>query len=166
MAPPGQDVDVENKGDVVEQRRGDDSGSADEKATSLKVEDAVDQQPRRRLEPPPFIASLTPERRQELEKKLKRKIDWRLLPAVIIMYIMNYIDRNNIAAAKLAGIERDLHLTPVEFQTSISILFVGYLLMQIPSNLLLNKLGKPALYLPTCVSFTMSSEIQPLTGCR
>lgn len=59
---------------------------------------------------------------------------------------------NNIAAAKLAGIERDLKLTPVEFQTSISILFVGYLLMQIPSNLLLNKLGKPALYLPTCVS--------------
>lgn len=42
-------------------------------------------------------------------------------------------------------------MTSVEYQTSVSILFVGYLLMQIPSNLLLNKLGKPALYLPTCV---------------
>ncbi|KAK4452421.1 putative tartrate transporter [Podospora aff. communis PSN243] len=147
MATGGPDPDVEKKGDVVEQR-GDDSGSADEKPASVKVEDAGDA-PRRGPQPPPFIASLTPEQREEMEKKLKRKIDWRLLPAVIIMYIMNYIDRNNIAAAKLAGIERDLKLTPVEFQTSISILFVGYLLMQIPSNLLLNKLGKPALYLPT-----------------
>jgi len=36
-------------------------------------------------------------------------------------------------------------------QTSVSILFVGYLLMQVPSNLFLNKIGKPALYLPTCM---------------
>lgn len=60
-------------------------------------------------------------------------------------------NRNNIAAAKLAGLEADLHLSSVEYSTAVSILFVGYLLMQIPSNLLLNKLGKPALYLPTCV---------------
>lgn len=33
----------------------------------------------------------------------------------------------------------------------MSILFVGYLLMQIPSNLFLNKLGKPAIYLPACM---------------
>ncbi len=36
-------------------------------------------------------------------------------------------------------------------QTSVSILFVGYLLMQVPSNLFLNKIGKPAIYLPTCM---------------
>lgn len=35
-----------------------------------------------------------------------------------------------------------------KWQTCVSILFVGYLLMQIPSNLMLNKFGKPALYLP------------------
>lgn len=60
-------------------------------------------------------------------------------------------NRNNIAAAKLANLERDLNLSSVEYQTSVSILFVGYLLMQIPSNLFLNKLGKPAIYLPCCV---------------
>ena len=60
-------------------------------------------------------------------------------------------DRNNIAAAWIAGLERDLHFTSIEFQTSVSILFVGYLLMQIPSNLFLNKIGKPAIYLPTCM---------------
>ncbi|CCC09036.1 hypothetical protein SMACR_03135 [Sordaria macrospora] len=103
------------------------------------------------LQPPPWIAALSPEERRNLEKKLKRKIDLRLMPAIIIMYILNYIDRNNIAAAKLANLERDLNLSSVEYQTSVSILFVGYLLMQIPSNLFLNKLGKPAIYLPCCM---------------
>lgn len=60
-------------------------------------------------------------------------------------------NRNNIAAAKLANLERDLNLSSVQYQTSVSILFVGYLLMQLPSNLFLNKFGKPAIYLPCCV---------------
>ncbi|KAI1250558.1 hypothetical protein MGN70_007615 [Eutypa lata] len=107
----------------------------------------------RGLQPPDIIARLSPEDRVFLEKKLRKKIDLRLLPMVILMYIMNYIDRNNIAAAKLAGLPEDLHLNPDsgEFQTAVSILFVGYLLMQIPSNLFLNKIGKPAIYLPACM---------------
>ncbi|KAK3484595.1 major facilitator superfamily domain-containing protein [Neurospora crassa] len=103
------------------------------------------------LRPPSWIAALSPAERQDLEKKLKRKIDWRLMPAVLIMYFLNYIDRNNIAAAKLANLERDLNLSSVQYQTSVSILFVGYLLMQLPSNLFLNKFGKPAIYLPCCM---------------
>lgn len=49
---------------------------------------------------------------------------------VVIMYILNYLDRNNIAAAKLAGLLTDLNLSSSQFNTSVSILFVGYLLMQ------------------------------------
>ncbi|KAI4861536.1 major facilitator superfamily domain-containing protein [Hypoxylon rubiginosum] len=107
----------------------------------------------RGLRAPEIIARLTPEQRLELEKRLIKKIDLRLLPMIILMYILNYIDRNNIAAAKLAGLPEDLHLDPnaSEFQTAVSILFVGYLLMQIPSNIFLNKIGKPAIYLPGCM---------------
>ncbi|KAI1211587.1 uncharacterized protein F4807DRAFT_418352 [Annulohypoxylon truncatum] len=81
----------------------------------------------RGLRAPEIIARLTPEQRVELENRLRRKIDWRLLPMIIIMYILNYIDRNNIAAAKLAGLPEDLNLDPnsSEFQTAVSILFVG-----------------------------------------
>jgi MFS family permease len=87
------------------------------------------------------------------------------------MYIMNYLDRNNIAAVRLAGLQTDLDLSSVQYQvcplhlfqrwklcnmltvhqTTVSILFVGYILMQIPSNLFLNKTGKPAIYLPSCM---------------
>ncbi|KAF6811713.1 pantothenate transporter liz1 [Colletotrichum sojae] len=108
---------------------------------------------RRGLQPPAIVAAMSREYRAELEAKLKRKIDLRLLPMTVLCYILNYIDRNNIAAARLAGLERDLKLDPDsnQFQTAVSILFVGYLLMQVPSNLFLNKIGKPAIYLPTCM---------------
>ncbi|KAI2623781.1 major facilitator superfamily domain-containing protein [Xylaria nigripes] len=103
-------------------------------------------------QPSQIIARLTPEERRQLEKRLVRKIDFRLLPMIIIMYILNYIDRNNIAAAKLSGLPEDLNLKGNEFQTAVSILFVGYLLMQIPSNLFLNKIGLPGIYLPVCMA--------------
>lgn len=52
----------------------------------------------RKMEAPPLIRELSPEGRVALEKQLKRKIDLRLMPMAILMYIMNYLDRNNIAA--------------------------------------------------------------------
>lgn len=100
---------------------------------------------------PPSVRSLRPDERAQAEKKLVRKIDLRLIPMVIIMYVMNYLDRNNIAAARLGGLEEDLNLIGNQYQTSVSILFVGYVLMQIPSNLYLNKVGKPSIYLPTAM---------------
>lgn len=63
------------------------------------------------------------------------------------VYLMNYIDRNNYAAAKLQGLEKDLGLVGSEYQVGLSILFVGYVLMQVPSNALLNFSGRPSWYL-------------------
>lgn len=54
----------------------------------------LDNARRRGLQPPEIIARLGPEGRLALEAKLRRKIDLRLLPMVILMYIMNYIDRS------------------------------------------------------------------------
>jgi hypothetical protein len=70
------------------------------------------------FEPPELVKNMTPEQRIETEAKLKRKIDIRLMPMIVLMYIMNYLDRNNIAAAKLAGILTDLKLKGPEFQVS------------------------------------------------
>ncbi|KAL2434161.1 hypothetical protein ABEF94_015272 [Exophiala dermatitidis] len=111
------------------------------------VENAEFVATRKRAEAPAYIQSLTPEQRAAAEKALVRKIDIRLIPTVIIIYILNYLDRNNIAAARLAGLEEELKLHGTQYQTAVSILFIGYLLMQVPSNLFLNKFGKPAIYL-------------------
>ena len=72
-------------------------------------------QPKNASCPPELVRNMTPEYRLVVESRLKRKIDLRLLPMIILMYIMNYLDRNNIAAARLAGLENELHLTGVQF---------------------------------------------------
>ncbi|KAK6386302.1 hypothetical protein LTS17_001877 [Exophiala oligosperma] len=82
-----------------------------------------------------------------IEKKLRLKIDMLVMPLVILVYLMNYIDRNNYAAARLQGLEQDLHLTGDQYQVGLSILFVAYVLMQVPSNALLNYSGRPSWYL-------------------
>jgi MFS family permease len=86
------------------------------------------------------------------EAALRWKIDLRLFPVLIILFILNFIDRNNFANARLKGLETDLNLSDVEYQTCISILLIGYVLFQVPSNMVLNILRKPSWYLCTCVA--------------
>lgn len=90
------------------------------------------------------------DRRKEVERQLLRKLDLRVA-FLVLVYIMNYMDRNNLAAARLKGLEQDLRLTGQEFNTLISVLYVGYALMQVPSNIYLNKLRRPSLYISCCV---------------
>lgn len=90
--------------------------------------------------------AMDPEERARVEKRLKRKLDTRC-GLFILIYIMNYLDRNNIAAAKLRGLEADLKLTPAQYSTCLSILYVGYILMQVPSNMFINRIARPSLYL-------------------
>ncbi|KAI8218255.1 COPII coat assembly protein sec16, partial [Colletotrichum sp. SAR 10_86] len=79
-----------------------------------------------------------------LEKKLRWKIDLMIMPLIVWTYLMNYIDRNNYAAARLQGLEADLNLTHA---IGLSVLFITYVLAQVPSNMMLNHIGKPAYYL-------------------
>ncbi|KDQ28473.1 hypothetical protein PLEOSDRAFT_1105130 [Pleurotus ostreatus PC15] len=87
--------------------------------------------------------------RRDLEKRLLLKVDLRM-SYLILIYIVNIVDRNNTPAARLRGLERDLHLHGPEYSTVLSILFVGYISMQIPSNMFMNYIGKPSIYLPSC----------------
>jgi hypothetical protein len=78
---------------------------------------------RRALQAPELVLKMSAEERIDAENRLRRKIDFRLLPMVIIMYIMNYLDRNNIAAARIAGpdgkgLQDELGLSSTQYQVS------------------------------------------------
>jgi hypothetical protein len=75
---------------------------------------------------PEELASLSDEDREKLGKKATFKMDIVIMPVLVIMYILNYLDRQNIASAKLANIEQDLNMSPVQYQTAVSILFCSY----------------------------------------
>ncbi|KFA71170.1 hypothetical protein S40288_04668 [Stachybotrys chartarum IBT 40288] len=95
---------------------------------------------------PSSLAVMDPTRRAAVEKSMKRKLDLRC-SLFILIYIMNYLDRNNIAAARLRGLEDDLDLSGTEYATCLSILYVGYILMQVPSNIFINRISRPSLYI-------------------
>lgn len=89
--------------------------------------------------------------RKKQERKLVRILDARMTMLMFI-FIFNYIDRTNIATARLGGLEDELHLdaSKQEFSTLLSIFYAGYIFMMIPSNMLLHRLGRPSIYLPAC----------------
>ncbi|TFY83064.1 hypothetical protein EWM64_g950 [Hericium alpestre] len=102
-----------------------------------------------------------PDARRRLERKLLWKLDARM-SILVVIYVLNYIDRNNAGAARLRGFSADLHLEGQEFATLLSILYVGYILMQIPSNMFLNWIGRPSIHLPVCM--LIWGMISVLTG--
>jgi MFS family permease len=68
------------------------------------------------------------------------KVDHRLLPFLFLCYILAYLDRVNVGFAKLQMLQ-DLSLSDAAFGAGAGIFFVGYFLFEVPSNLLLKKIG-------------------------
>ncbi|KAK5072763.1 hypothetical protein LTR64_000831 [Lithohypha guttulata] len=73
------------------------------------------------------------------ERKLIRKLDRWIVPPVMLLYLFSFLDRVNIGNARLYGLERDLGMRGDQFQTAVSILFVTYILSELPSNLVIKK---------------------------
>ncbi|KAL0243529.1 hypothetical protein I308_105495 [Cryptococcus tetragattii IND107] len=96
------------------------------------------------------IAAMSPEEFQALEKKLLWKIDLKLIPWMTLLYLLSFIDRVNVGAAKLVGLNEELNLSSLQYSNASMIFFVPYVLFEVPSNLLLKKL-RPSRWIP----FTM-----------
>ena len=71
-------------------------------------------------------------------RALRRKVAWRVLPLVFLLYIVAYLDRANIGFAKLRMAE-ELHFSEAVFGLGIGIFFIGYLLLEIPGALLVER---------------------------
>jgi hypothetical protein len=72
---------------------------------------------------PEILRSLSTTELQALEKSLVRKIDLRSLPILIILFLLNILDRNAIANARLGGLEDSLGISDVQYQTAVMILW-------------------------------------------
>ena len=71
---------------------------------------------------------------------LYRKLNWRLLPFLLLCYTFAYLDRVNIGFAKLS-MQSDLGISDAVYGLGAGIFFLGYVLFEIPSNLLLPRIG-------------------------
>jgi len=78
--------------------------------------------------------------RQSVERRTIAKISWRLLPLIVVLYCVAYIDRTNVSFAALT-MNKDLGLTAYVYGLGAGIFFLSYFLFEIPSNLILEKIG-------------------------
>ncbi|KAL2803269.1 major facilitator superfamily domain-containing protein [Aspergillus granulosus] len=113
-----------------------------ETSSMAEVEDIEGKSGLRRSVMPDYVPGT------EEEKKLVRKIDLYILPMMWIMYLLSYMDRTNIGNAKIAGMDVDLDLDSNRYSIALVVFFIGYVLFEVPSNMLLARV-RPSLYLAT-----------------
>ncbi|KAF7188316.1 MFS-type transporter cnsO [Pseudocercospora fuligena] len=84
---------------------------------------------------------------EDKKKKMLRKIDVRLVPVLALLYLAAHIDRANIGNAKIEGMNKDLGLSGIQYNIALSIFFIPYILLEVPSNIILKKFKRPSTYL-------------------
>jgi sugar phosphate permease len=81
------------------------------------------------------------------DKKLRRKLDWHLMPTILLLYLLSFLDRVNIGQAKLNGLAASLNLSSTQYNACLSVFFATYIVFEIPSNLVLKRM-RPSHWIP------------------
>jgi ACS family tartrate transporter-like MFS transporter len=76
----------------------------------------------------------------DLETRVVRKISWRILPFVMLLYFISFLDRVNVGFAAFT-MNKAIGLTPAMYGLGGGLFFVGYFLFEVPSNLILYRVG-------------------------
>jgi D-galactonate transporter len=74
------------------------------------------------------------------EEATYRKVAWRLTPVLMLSYVVAYLDRVNVGFAKL-GMSADLGLSDAVYGFGAGIFFIGYFIFEVPSNIILHRVG-------------------------
>jgi MFS transporter, ACS family, tartrate transporter len=85
---------------------------------------------------PPHASAATP----ELGPATLTKVGWRLLPFLLLLYVVAWLDRVNIGFAALQ-MNADLRFSPAVYGFGAGVFFIGYALFEVPSNLILARVG-------------------------
>ncbi len=76
----------------------------------------------------------------ELEERTYRKVTWRIIPFLFICYLAAYLDRVNVGFAKLQMLQ-ELGFSETVYGLGASMFFVGYVLFEVPSNIVMLRVG-------------------------
>ncbi|KND03968.1 uncharacterized protein SPPG_01419 [Spizellomyces punctatus DAOM BR117] len=104
----------------------------------------------------------------EAERKLVRKLDIRLMPILFIAYFLSIVDRSNVSYAKIANAEKrnnlqaTANISDEQFSVALAAFFVGYIVFEIPSNLIMKKVAAPIWIARIMVSWGIVTTFQVL----
>jgi ACS family tartrate transporter-like MFS transporter len=93
-----------------------------------------------------------------LSDSILKRAAWRLIPFMSLMYVVSFLDRVNISFAALT-MNRDLGFSPQAYGFGAGIFFWGYFLFEVPSNLMLQKVGARLWMCRICVTWGLLSML-------
>lgn len=94
----------------------------------------------------------------KLEAAVYRKVTLRLIPFLFLCYILSYVDRVNVSFAKLQ-MQQDLGMSDAMYGTGMGVFFLGYFLLEVPSNMMLQKVGARRWIGPIMIVWGLISSI-------
>ncbi|KAL9071706.1 MAG: hypothetical protein Q9157_005362 [Trypethelium eluteriae] len=98
-----------------------------------------------------------------LDDHITRKIDLHLVPIMVVMFMLAYVDRSNLGNAKIEGMLTDLHMVKNDYNVASLIFYVSYIVFEVPSNMVLRKTS-PSTWLSGLLFFWgISAMAQGLT---
>ncbi|KIV95820.1 hypothetical protein PV10_03426 [Exophiala mesophila] len=98
----------------------------------------------------------------KMEKQVLRRLDALVLPIIAMMYLLSFLDRSNIGNARVAGLQKDLQMSDWAFHVAVTVTYVPYICAEIPSNLLIAKVGARRLIPGLCISWGLVTTLQCL----
>lgn len=75
------------------------------------------------------------------EKKLLWKVDLHVVPPLLILFLLAFLDRVNIGNAKIQGMTTELHMEGQDYNIALFIFFIPYILLEVPSNIIIKKVA-------------------------
>lgn len=100
---------------------------------------------------------------EDIARRTVSKLSWRLLPLLMVSYFIAYLDRVNLGFAG-ASMSKDLGFTSTVFGSAAGIFFVAYFLLEVPSNLALERFGARRWIARIMLSWGLLSAIQAGVG--
>ena len=76
-----------------------------------------------------------------IERRMIRKCDYRVIPPTLILFMLSFLDRVNIGNAVIQGLPEDLALVGHQFNVALLILFIPFVLLEIPSNIVMKRIN-------------------------
>ncbi|KAL0260729.1 hypothetical protein SLS55_004419 [Diplodia seriata] len=83
----------------------------------------------------------------KIERRILRKLDFQVVPLLCILFLISFIDRSNVANAKIQGMEEDLNLHGNQYNIAVWIFTLAYVVFGVPANLVFKKFGPKTLSL-------------------
>ncbi|KAJ8691717.1 hypothetical protein PTI98_011258 [Pleurotus ostreatus] len=105
-------------------------------------------------------SSFSDEQAARLERYVWWKLDLSVLGVVTIFYLLSWLDRTNLGNARVAGLQKDLHLTNDQYSIALTVTFIPYIFAELPSNLLLKIVGPNVLLSTLLVLWGVVTTLQ------